>query len=52
MSLDEPQLNDHVQVINQIQVAIEQDLEEYTKGLVFDYDKERRSFAFLGSECC
>lgn len=48
MSLDEPQPDDHVEVINQIQVAIDPYLVEYTEDLVFDYVKERRTFTFLG----
>lgn len=52
MSLEEPQQKDVVKVLNQIQVAMDQDIVPYTKGLVFEYIKERDSFSLLGSPSC
>ncbi|WP_428909876.1 hypothetical protein [Niallia sp. Krafla_26] len=50
MSLDEPQEDDQVEVINGIQVAIDSYLEEYINDLVFDYKKEYGQFVFTGYE--
>jgi len=52
VALDEPQPDDHVEVINQIQVAIDPYLEEYTEELVLDYIQERKTFTFLGNGAC
>jgi hypothetical protein len=52
VSLEEPQKNDQVQVINQIQVAFEQELEGYTDDLSLDFDENYRSFALLGGGSC
>ena len=52
VSLEEPQPQDVVKVLNQIQVAIDKEIVPYTKGLVFEYIKERDGFSLLGSPSC
>ena len=52
MSLDEPQSMDHVQVINQIQVAIDRDIEEYAGNIVLEYDPKLSRFFFAGNGSC
>ena len=52
MSLDEPQSMDHVQVINQIQVAIDRDIEEYIGNVVLEFDPKRGRFLFVGNGSC
>jgi hypothetical protein len=39
-----------VVVINEIQVSLDPDLEEYTKDLTLDYDKFRESLVLLGND--
>ncbi|WP_191090839.1 hypothetical protein [Niallia endozanthoxylica] len=51
MALDEPQANDQVEVINGVQIAIEQDLIEYTTSLTLDYN-EYRGFVLSGMQSC
>lgn len=49
MALDEPELEDKVIFINEIQVSLDPELEEYTKDLTLDFDKYRESLVLLGS---
>lgn len=49
LALDEPESEDKVVFINEIQVALNPDLEEYTKDLILDYDKYRESLVLLGN---
>ena len=43
---------DDVQVINQIQVAIERDIEEYAENVVLEYDPKLDRFLFSGNGSC
>ena len=43
---------DQVQVINQIQVAIERDIEEYTGNVVLEYNPNLGRFFFAGNGNC
>jgi hypothetical protein len=36
--------------INEIQVSLDPELEEYTKGLTLEYDKYRESLVLLGND--
>lgn len=51
MSLDEPQADDQVEVINGVQVAVEKGLMGYTDGLSLDFNYFR-GFVLLGMEGC
>ena len=49
VALDEPQPEDHVEVINRIHVAIDPYMYNFmAKDLVLDYVKERKTFSFRG----
>ena len=49
VALDEPQPEDHVEVINQIHVAIDPYVYKFMDNdLVLDYVKERKTFSFRG----
>jgi Fe-S cluster assembly iron-binding protein IscA len=54
LALDEPDKNDVVVTINDIQVAIDPDVEPYTEGLTLDYDQENNGLMLVGNEssCC
>ena len=52
MSLEEPQENDVVEVINDIQVAFEQDIMEFKEGLSLEFDENYRSFSLHGGGNC
>lgn len=52
MSLEEPQPQDIVKVINQIQVAFAANIEEYARDLVFEYYPESNGFALVGGSSC
>jgi len=52
MSLEEPQPNDHIKVINQIPVAIEEGIEKYITDLVLEYENDRRGFVILSRQRC
>lgn len=52
MSLDEPQPQDSVRIINQIQVAIAGNIEGYTDDLVLEFIKERNEFTLVGRKSC
>ena len=51
VALDEPQPGDHVEVINQIHVAIDPYMYNFmANDLVLDYVKERKTFSFRGNQ--
>ncbi|WP_187118877.1 hypothetical protein [Bacillus marasmi] len=52
MSLEEPQPQDVVRKINEIQVAFAANIEEYARDLVFEYFPESDGFALLGGSSC
>lgn len=54
LALDEPDKNDIVVNINEIQVAIDPDIEPYTDGLTLDFNQEANGIVLLGNEsnCC
>jgi len=51
VSLDEPQEDDQVEVINGVQIAIERDIMEFTNSLALDYN-EYRGFVLVGLQSC
>lgn len=54
LALDEPEKNDKVVTINEIQVAIDPDIEPYTENLTLDFNQEANGLVLLGNEsnCC
>jgi Fe-S cluster assembly iron-binding protein IscA len=54
LALDEPDENDKVVTINEVQVAIDPDIEPYTDSLTLDYNQESKGLVLLGNEsdCC
>ena len=54
MALDEPEAEDKVITINEIQVAIDPNIESYTEALVLDLDKQMNGLVLRGndSDCC
>ena len=54
LALDEPAENDEVVNINEIQVAIDPDIEPYTENLTLDFSEEANGLVLLGNEsdCC
>jgi Fe-S cluster assembly iron-binding protein IscA len=54
LALDEPDENDKVVTINEVQVAIDPDIEPYTDNLTLDFIQEANGLVLLGNEsnCC
>lgn len=53
LSLDEAKENEIVKVINQIQVAMDPSLEEYTTDMTIDYPQSIKRFILnSGNNCC
>jgi iron-sulfur cluster insertion protein len=54
LALDEPNQNDVVVTINEIQVAIDPDIEPFTESLTLEFDKENNGLMLVGNEnsCC
>lgn len=54
LALDEPDKNDKIVTINEIQVAIDPDIEPYTDGLILDFNQEANGLVLVGNEsnCC
>ena len=54
LALDEPEAEDKVITINEIQVAIDPNIESYTEALVLDLDKQMNGLVLRGndSDCC
>lgn len=52
LALDEPEEDDQISVINEIQVAIESTVIEQTEGLTLDYDENRQGLVLLGNDSC
>lgn len=50
LALDEPELEDKLLFINEIQVALDRDLEEYTVDLVLDFDHYRGGLILSGND--
>ncbi|MEH6908602.1 MULTISPECIES: iron-sulfur cluster biosynthesis family protein [Neobacillus] len=52
--MDKPDDNDKVVTINEIQVAIDPDIEPYTEGLTLDFNQEANGLVLVGNEsnCC
>ncbi|WP_313799145.1 hypothetical protein [Cytobacillus sp.] len=50
MALDEPEAEDKVIIMNDIQVAIDPQLEEDVKELVIEYDRGRNAIVLSGNE--
>ena len=54
LALDEPEAEDKVTTINDIQVAIDPQIEDNTEILTLDFDKQQNGLVLLGNEsdCC
>lgn len=54
LALDEPEAEDKVVLINEIQVAFDPNIEGYTEDLTLDFDKQTNGLVLLGNEsdCC
>jgi Fe-S cluster assembly iron-binding protein IscA len=54
LALDEPEADDKLVIINEVQVAIDPQIEPYTEGLTLDFNKEVNGLVLLGNEsdCC
>lgn len=54
LALDEPESEDKITTINEIQVAIDPQIEEHLEGLTLDFDKSQNGLVLLGNEsdCC
>lgn len=54
LALDEPEENDKVVTINEIQVAIDSEIESYTENLTLDFNPETNVLVLAGNEsnCC
>lgn len=54
LALDEPDEKDKVVKINEIQVAIDPDIEPFTDNLTLDFSEEASGLVLLGNEsnCC
>lgn len=52
LALDEPDENDKVETINEIVVAIDSDIEPYTKNLTLDFSQARNGLVLLGNDYC
>ncbi|MED3551395.1 hypothetical protein [Cytobacillus praedii] len=50
MALDEPEKEDKVVIINDIQVAIDPQLEHEVNELVIEYDRGRNAIVLSGNE--
>lgn len=50
MALEEPEAEDKVLKINEIQVAIDPQLEDDVKELVIEYDRGRNAIVLSGNE--
>lgn len=50
MALEEPAAEDQVSTINDIQVAIDKEITEFTKNLTLEYDKEQNGIVLLGND--
>jgi Fe-S cluster assembly iron-binding protein IscA len=54
LSLEEPEENDKIEIMNEIKVAIEPDIAPYVDGLTLDFNKQANGLVLLGNEsdCC
>lgn len=54
LALDEPENNDKIVTINEIQVAIDPDIESFTDGLTLEFNQEANGLVLSGNEssCC
>lgn len=54
LALDEPEKDDKVVTINDIQVAIDEMIEDHIEGLILGLNEERTAFVLVGNEsdCC
>ncbi len=52
LALDEPDENDKVETINEIVVAIDSDLEPYTRNLTLDFSPVRNGLILSGNNYC
>jgi len=54
LALDEPESDDKVVTINEIQVAIDIMIEDHIEGLILGLNEERNAFVLVGNEndCC
>lgn len=54
LALDEPEDNDNVVTINEIQVAIDPDIEAHIQNSTIDFNQESNGLVLLGNEstCC
>lgn len=50
LALDEPEEDDEVKIINEIQVAIDLHIEPYLEGLVLEYDQKNKGLVLFGNE--
>ena len=50
LALEEPEEDDHVTVINEIQVAIESNIVDYTQGMALEYDEYREGLVLMGGD--
>jgi Fe-S cluster assembly iron-binding protein IscA len=54
LALDEPESEDIVSTINEIQVAIEPNIEAHAQGLTLEFNKDANGLVLIGNEsdCC
>jgi Fe-S cluster assembly iron-binding protein IscA len=54
LALDEPDENDKVITINEIQVAIDPDIAPFTENLTLEFNQDANGLVLLGNEsnCC
>lgn len=52
MALDEPNDNDNVMEINEIKVAVQSSIYEFTQDLELDFDQKWQRFYLTGLDSC
>lgn len=50
LSLEEPEENDKIEMMNEIKVAIQPNIAPYIERLTLDYDKQANGLVLLGNE--
>ena len=54
LALDEPEADDIIETINEIQVAIDPEIKPHTESMILDHDQDNERLVLLGndSDCC
>ena len=54
LALDEPEADDIIETISEIQVAFDPEIKPHTVSMILDHDKENERLVLLGNEsdCC